>query len=434
MPPSKKTQRDEGGLTITSKRDRSSETNPAVVSSKDLTEVLGKDLGVERGLLEAVWGFLKLSDDARCQASQKAIQDCIIEAKVEPDFRVPLALSVSESLLEGYATLDEHHRREIGLLLELLRAYVKDSTRKRPFNVLMRAAPGSGKSRFVKQLAAKLKDERVEAVTFNMATMTSLDDMAQPVDELRNLKVNDRFPILFLDEFDSDPARYASLLPLLWDGELQIGHRDLKLGKVVIVLAGSSADIPKAMSPAEEMGLEPETGEGTVRRGKLVDLLSRINGPVIEIPDLDLKSNDRDRRVDKVCIAVSLIRSRFGNDLSAMPRCLLRFVAETSFRYGVRSIAHLADMIDCRAVRDGVLRAEDLSLPFKSDKLLRASSLKLHLRDKDQASGIVNRWTQLSTEDKAMVRFSPPHTVAGWETVRALLSGLYSVWGAFLRP
>jgi len=53
----------------------------------------------------------------------------------------------------------------------------------------------------------------VQAVTFNMATMRSPDDMAQPIDELRNLKVNDRFPLLFLDEFDSDPSHYAALLP-----------------------------------------------------------------------------------------------------------------------------------------------------------------------------------------------------------------------------
>ena len=100
-----------------------------------------------------------------------------------------------------------------------------------------------------------MRDERVQAVTFNMATMQSADDMAQPIDELRNLKVNDRFPLLFLDEFDSDITRYASLLPLLWDGELHIGHRDLKLGKAVIVLAGSNPDLPKAMVESATMRL-----------------------------------------------------------------------------------------------------------------------------------------------------------------------------------
>jgi hypothetical protein len=76
--------------------------------------------------------------------------------------------------------------------------------RNSPFKSADIAVPGAGKSHFIKQLARKMEADRVQAVTFNMATMQSTDDMAQPVDELRNLKVNDRFPLLFLDEFDSD--------------------------------------------------------------------------------------------------------------------------------------------------------------------------------------------------------------------------------------
>src|SRR5436853_4340210 len=97
------------------------------------------------------------------------------------------------------------------------------------------------------------------------------------------------------------------------------------------------------------MGLELETGDETTATGKLVDLLSRINGGIINIPDLDLRSEHRDRRVDKVCIAVGLSKARFGDDLSEMPRSLLRFIAHTTFRYGVRSIAHLIDLIETDA-------------------------------------------------------------------------------------
>ena len=50
------------------------------------------------------------------------------------------------------------------------------------------------------------------------------------MDAVRNFKVLDKMPILFPDEFDSDPSKYALLLPLLWDGEVHVGHRDLKTG------------------------------------------------------------------------------------------------------------------------------------------------------------------------------------------------------------
>ena len=313
--------------------------NRSIQNPAPSQEVL-QHFGLTVETFEALRAFEQLTDQARVKASRKVIQYSIIEATEKPDARFALALAESETLLKGYATLDDQHRGEIEKLIKHITVYLRDSTRKRPFNALMLAAPGAGKSHFIKQLAATMENNRVQAVTFNMATMQSADDMAQPIDELRNLKVNDRFPLLFLDEFDSDPSRYASLLPLLWDGELQIGHRDLKLGKAVIVLAGSNPDLPKAMDQSAKMRLEVEMGDGTAPSGKLIDLLSRINGGVINIPDLDLRSEDRDRRVDKVCIAVALIKARFGSDLNETPRSLLRFVAQTSFRYGVRSIAH----------------------------------------------------------------------------------------------
>jgi hypothetical protein len=236
-----------------------------------------------------------------------------------------------------------------------------------------------------------------------MATMQASDDIAQPIDELRNLKVNDKFPLLFLDEFDSDPKNYPSLLPLLWDGELQVGHRDLKLGKAVIVLAGSSPELPKIMQLSGTMSLVNETQRDLANAGKLIDLLSRINGGVIEIPDLDLRTQNRDRRIDKVCIAVSLLTARFGrNSLNSVPRSLLRFVANVTFRYGVRSIAHLIETIDGKSLSDGDLKLQPSDFPMESQKTLEKSSLRLHLLDKDRGYGVVSKWHEVS-KDQHMI-------------------------------
>lgn len=361
-----------------------------------------KARGLSEKDLQTIQDFTALTGTQKTAASRKVIQESIIEATELPDARVALAVAEGETLLAGYATLDEPHRAEITKLIDQITTYLRDPTRKRPLNALMLAAPGAGKFHFIQQLAAKMKQDRVQAVTFNMATMQSTDDMEQPVDELRNLKVNDRFPLLFLDEFDSDPSRYAALLPLLWDGELQVGHRDLKLGKSVIVLAGSNPNLPKAMDRSAKMQLEAESTEGTAPAGKLVDLLSRINGGVINIPDFDLRSEDRDRRVDKVCVAISLTKGRFGERLTELPRALLRFIAQTQFRYGVRSIAHLIDVVDGKAFEGGKLKLETLGLPLRSEGALQESNLKLHMLDKNQGFGIINRWKEFS-KDKAIV-------------------------------
>lgn len=360
-------------------------------------------LGYEKKDAEFLRKFSIQSIEERVDLSRKFIQDCIIDIDESSDLKFALAIKESQSLLDGYSTLDVLHRRDIHKLINQITAYLEDGTRKRPLNALMIASPGAGKSHFIRQLAKKMRDKDVRAVTYNMATMQSTDDMAQPVDELRNLKVNDQFPLLFLDEFDSDPSRYAALLPLLWDGELQIGHRDLKLGKAVIILAGSNPDLPKAMDQSAKMRLEMDLTEKLIPNSKLIDLLSRINGGVLTIPDLDLRSENRDRRVDKVCIAVELIKNRFGNDITEVPRSLLRFIANTSFRYGVRSIAHLIDMIENQALQGTALKGDKLKLPITSEKDLQESSLMLHFLDKDQGFGIVNRWEDFS-KDKMIVK------------------------------
>jgi hypothetical protein len=370
--------------------------------------------------MSALSAFHKLDDIQKTAESANIILDTVINAEKEPTVLFGAAIKQSESLLPGYATLDSAHRLQIKALIEQITDYLKDTTRKRPFNALMLASPGAGKSHFIKRLAAAMDRQQVQAVTFNMATMQSTDDMAQPIDELRNLKVNDRYPLLFLDEFDSDASRYASLLPLLWDGELQVGHRDLKLGKAVIVLAGSSTDLPKVMVHSATMRSDGDiAGEGTPS-GKLVDLLSRINGGVIEIPDLDLRTRERDRRVDKVCVTIALLKGRFGTDLQHVPRSLLRFIAHTHFRYGVRSIAHLIDIISSNALRDGELKIGENDLPIKSEQALQESSLRLHLLDENQGFGIVNRWKEFSKDNKTVGAKTP---FLAWEDLSLFASG-----------
>jgi hypothetical protein len=370
-------------------------------------------LGMDSVQFRAIDAFQRLKDSKRRRAARLIIQESVIDAHVQPDARCALAISESESLLKGYATLDETHRDEIAKLIAQITDYLHDASRKRPLNVLMLAAPGAGKSHFIRQLAGAMKADRVQAVTFDMATMQSPDDMAQPVDELRNLKVNDRFPLLFLDEFDSDPSRYAGLLPLLWEGALHVGHRDLRLGKAVIVLAGSNPGLPKAMDQSAQMRLSSDGSTEFVPEGKLVDLLSRINGGVINIPDFDLHTQNRDRRIDKVCVTIALLTARFGPSLAAVPRSLLRFIAHTTFRYGVRSLAHLIEIIDRESFHAGALYGATLGLPFRSEKALADSSLKLHLLDKERGFGIVNRWKEFA-KDKTLVKVSV-RALTRWE-------------------
>jgi hypothetical protein len=267
---------------------------------------------------------------------------------------------------------------------------------------MMQAEPGSGKSHLVKSLAASIKNHDAVAIDYNMAGLQGIEDLLQPLDSVRNVKVQDKLPILFLDEFDSDPSRYPLFLPLMWDGELNIGHRNLKLGKLVIILAGSSSAIGAAMEAAKGM----QHASATAEDGKLIDLVSRINGGELVIPSLDLIETERDRRADKVCLTISLLKSRFGKELELIPLSLLRFVATSKFRYGVRSLAHFIDLIQPFA--DGIestsqILTSQLSFPLSSVTSLRNSSLAYHVFSEGGASAIVDHWKKVSS-DEANVR------------------------------
>jgi hypothetical protein len=122
--------------------------------------------------------------------------------------------------------------------------------------------------------------------------------------------------------------------------------------------------------------------------------------------DLYHEAEARDRRVDKVCVTVALLKGRFGEQLTEVPRALLRFVAHTTFRYSVRSLAHFIDIIDIKALRENSLHLNGLGLPIATEAILQDSSLRLHLLDKDQGFGIVNRWKEYS-KDATMVNLKP---------------------------
>jgi hypothetical protein len=325
------------------------------------------------------------------------------EINIEPHYKR------STNTLGGYVTLDWEHRKDIRHLIDKIAKYSADPSRKRPMNIIMIAEPGSGKSYFIKCLAKNMDSSGVSAINFNMANMNSIDDLMQPLEMVRNLKVVDRLPLLFLDEFDSSTNNYSLLLPLLWDGELHVGHRDLRVGKLVIIMAGSDQQIDKTMRAAKSMQ-KVTTGDDTQNRGsgKLVDLLSRVNGGIFEIPGLDIvKKNGRDRRADKVCVTISLLQERFGSDLQLVPWCLLNFIASNKFRYGVRSIAHIIDLIPWDNSVSNRLTNDKLELPLNSTDELKNSSIAYHIIAEDGPDDIVDVWNDISS-CSTLVRFQTP--------------------------
>lgn len=345
-------------------------------------------------LLDGFVGPSRSAYDKACKAINEIVFDKP-SISVDDNFVLLVACALAGHALPGYATLDYGHVRDIKKILGQIERYLEDSSNKRPLNLLMLASPGAGKSHFIKCMAEKLGKEKFQAVTYNMVGLQRHEDLIPPLDAARNFKVEDRLPLLFLDEFDAQEANYPLLLPLLWDGQITLGKQDLKLGKVVVVLAGSDPKLPEVMKTAKSMLAAAPHLDG--QHPKIVDLLSRINGGVIEIPSLNDPKRQEERRADKVCMTLILLRKRFGKSLQEVPLALLRFVAAAEFRYGARSIAHLIDLIPYKSGLKE-LTMSNLRLPVSSLRRLNDSSLAYHLVNRDQAPGVVKLWGDASAK------------------------------------
>ncbi len=319
----------------------------------------------------------------------------------DPVIDIHQYFNLSQQALGEYVTLDWIHKQEIDNIIKKIQEYLEDYSKTRPLNIIMIAQPGLGKSHFVKCLANKMSNLGVSAVSFNMATMQNVEDLSQPIEAIRNLKVVDKLPLFFLDEIDSDPKNYSRLLPLMWDGEIHLGKQDLKLGKVVLIMAASDPTIENVMKTAKSM--EIKLAGIPKDEKKLVDLLSRVNGGVLEIPQLDISKKVRDRRIDKICLSISVLKQKYPY-LELVPWALLRFIAISKFRYGVRSIVHLLDFIPGNLDIEERLDLDDLDLPLEEVKDLKKSSLSYHLITEEEPEDIVSIWNEIS-KCQTLIRF-----------------------------
>lgn len=330
------------------------------------------------------------------EKSVRRIQTAIIDNNQSPEWNgeiidIQKEIAICRLTLGDFVTLNWEFRANIKKTQEKIRNYKADNSLKRPLNFLLFAKPGTGKSHLVKCLAESITGINTKAVTFNMATFSNIEDFIQPLEQIRNLKVQDYLPILFIDEFDKLHKDYSPLLPLLWDGELNVGHFQLKLGKMVIIMAGSSASIKAMISDFNEMRQSIWEEKYKDHSNKVLDLLSRINGGIIEFPDIDCE----EVYVDRVCLALSLLQQRFGPYLYLVPLSLLNIICVMRFRYGARSISHLINKISYKAFRDNKLNLEELDLPITSEDDIRSSSLVYHILSNDGLSNIADKWNML---------------------------------------
>ena len=74
----------------------------------------------------------------------------------------------------------------------------------------------------------------------------------------------------------------------------------------------------------------------------------------------------------------------------------------SKFRYGVRSIAHLVDIISPLKKGTSSLQLADLNIPLQSVSVLRDSSLAYNVFSEDGPAAIIELWNECCKSDIAV--------------------------------
>lgn len=272
-------------------------------------------------------------------------------------------LYLEPSVLADYYAPKEVNQ-QIGALIRALSAY-SDKTSKRPFNVLLEADPGSGKSYLAYCLARQLERNTVDhggpsgqypLEEKNLSLAAGLPHVERALADLyeaiRDYRVVGRTPVVLVDEFDTLASGapnqdapdemdrlFAQMLAPLWDGVFAVDGRPHRLGGFILLLAVSTPEFMRRLENA---------------KGKAKDFLSRIDVRL----NLRVTPSADDMKKANVSVAVAMLRKHFGGGVKRVQVAVLDAIAHANLGGKNRVIDQLI-MMSSRPT-SGVFALENL--------------------------------------------------------------------------
>jgi len=128
-----------------------------------------------------------------------------------------------------------------------IEAYVSRTSVKRPLNILLAAAPGSGKSFLIKQLISTINsDLDIAFEEVYIASLENSSELYSVFQRVQSINLEGKLPAIFFDEVDSainGTKLYPKFLAPMWDGTFYIGKERFVLGKSIFFFAGSTLSL-----------------------------------------------------------------------------------------------------------------------------------------------------------------------------------------------